>query len=280
MKFLKEALPFVIVLLAFAVSAQQKAFKVEVIGEGKPILFFPGFTCTGDVYKDIIKDFSETNECHIFTFAGFGDVAPIERPWFPKVKEGVKTYITENSLQDSFVLGHSLGGTLALWLASEENSWFEKLIVVDGLPAAGALMVPNYKSENMVYDNPFNQRLLDMDSISFKQMATQMAGGMSLNKERQVQISDWIVQADRETYVYGYTDLLKLDLREDISKITTSVFILAATNPYGSEMARATYTEQYMNLENYSIDFAEGSAHFIMYDKPEWFMEKVMSFVR
>ena len=187
----------------------------------------------------------------------------------PQVSEDC--FIAENAT----IVGHSMGGTLALWLASEESNWFEKLIIVDGLPATGALMVPNYKSENMVYDNPFNTRLLEMDSQSFEQMASQMANGMSLNKAKQPQIKDWIIQSDRETYVYGYTDLLKLDLREAISNIETNVVILAATHPYGQQMVKKTYEGQYQNLADYTIEYAEGSAHFIMYDKPEWFLEQL-----
>lgn len=29
----------------------------------------------------------------------------------------------------------------------------------------------------------------------------------------------WMINADWETYVYGFTDLVKLDLREVISKV-------------------------------------------------------------
>ena len=276
MKTLKKNLSFYIILLAISSSfAQNSPFKVDVIGEGKPVLFFPGFTCTAEVYKEALGELSKTNQCHIFTFAGFGGLAPIEKPWFPKIKESVKTYIAENKLENATIVGHSMGGTLALWLASEESNWFEKLIIVDGLPATGALMVPNYKSENMVYDNPFNTRLLEMDSQSFEQMASQMANGMSLNKAKQPQIKDWIIQSDRETYVYGYTDLLKLDLREAISNIETNVVILAATHPYGQQMVKKTYEGQYQNLADYTIEYAEGSAHFIMYDKPEWFLEQL-----
>ena len=103
-----------------------------------------------------------------------------------------------------------------------------------------------------------------------------MALGMTLNIEKRKQLKEWILLADRETYVYGYTDLLKLDLREDISKIKIPVTILAATYPYGMDMAKSTYEGQYKKLGRYEIEYAEGSAHFIMYDKPEWFLDQIM----
>ncbi|WP_394974378.1 alpha/beta fold hydrolase [uncultured Croceitalea sp.] len=266
-----------ILFLSISVNSQNKVFEVNVIGKGNPILLFPGFTCTGEVWKDLVTEISKTNECHVFTFAGFGDVAAIEKPWLPKIKEAIIDYVEQQNLNNPIIIGHSLGGALGLWLATDENHPYSKLIVVDALPSTGALMMPNFNSENIAYESPWNNQLLGMNEVSFEKMASQMAAGMTLNTKKQQQITDWIIQADRETYVYGYTDLLKLDLREDIAKIEIPVKVLGATHPYGLEMAKATYEKQYKNLKGYEIEFAEGSAHFIMYDKPEWFLEKIVA---
>ena len=58
-----KSLVFVTIFaLSFTVNAQDKAFKVEVIGKGEPVLLFPGFTCTGDVWQDLVTELSKTNE--------------------------------------------------------------------------------------------------------------------------------------------------------------------------------------------------------------------------
>lgn len=270
-----------IVILSFFIPvlglSAQTPFEVEVKGEGQPILLFPGFTCTGQVWEETVAELSKNHECHIFTFAGFGNVAPVEKPWLPKIKEGVVDYVEREKLKDPIIIGHSLGGALALWLATEENHPYSKLIIVDALPSTGALMIPNFKSENMVYDNPWNKQMLEMDAEAFEKMATQMASGMTLNTEKHEQLKDWIIRSDRETYVYGYTDLLKLDLRKDLAKITIPVTVLGATHPYGMEAAKKNYDDQYKNLESYKMKFAEGAAHFIMYDQPEWFLNQIQN---
>lgn len=164
-----------------------------------------------------------------FTFAGFGGVPPIEKPWLPKIKEAIKVYVAAKELKDALIVGHGLGGALALWLASDGNHPYKKLIILDALPSMGALMMPNFKSEHMTYDSPFNKQLLAMEAESFEKMAEQIAAGMVLNMDKQKTVKEWMLKADKETYVYGYTDLLKLDLREDIAKIKIPVTILAAT---------------------------------------------------
>ena len=85
-----------------------------------------------------------------------------------------------------------------------------------------------------------------------------------------------LIEEAKIIHLADISDLLKLDLREDISKIKIPVTILAATYPYGMDMAKSTYEGQYKKLGRYEIEYAEGSAHFIMYDKPEWFLDQIM----
>jgi len=155
---LQQSLVLSVFAFVLNLNAQNKSFNVTVKGSGEPVLFFPGFTCTGDVWGKTVEKLSKDYECHVFTFAGFGDIAPIEKPWLPKIKKSIESYVLEHKLKNVRTIGHSLGGVLGLWLTSEENSNYKKLIVVDALPASGALMMPNYKSENMVYDSSYNKQ--------------------------------------------------------------------------------------------------------------------------
>ena len=119
-----------------------------------------------------------------------------------------------------------------------------------------------------------------MEDAQFEQLASGMSQGMSLNVDAQAKIKAWVLQADRKTYVYGYTDYLKLDMREDLKKITVPVTILAADQPYGKAMVEQTYQGQYANLTDYDLIIAENSAHFVMLDQPQWFaaqLEKILS---
>lgn len=252
----------------------QTAFKVNVKGKGDPILLFPGFGCTGEVWNETVTELSKKHECHIFTFAGFGTVPPIENPWLSTIKNQVILYVKTKKLNNATLIGHSLGGTLSLWLASEEPNMFKKLIIVDALPASAALMIPNYSGEVIPYENPQSKMMLAMDQKSFRTMNAQFTSYLCLNKEKQKNINAWMDIADRKTYVYGYIDMLNLDLRKELAKIKIPVVILAATTP-DLTTVQNTYKAQYENLPSVKIYYAANSAHFVMYDQPEWFMEKV-----
>ena len=269
------------ILLSCATQAQQtdQPIHVQVSGSGAPILLIPGFTVPGDSWEATVNQLEENYECHVLTLAGFGGKSPIEFPWLPKINASIENYIQENQLNDLTIIGHSLGGTIATWLASRENSQIAKLILVDALPAAGAMMIPNFDPENLAYESPYNNQLLSMNDADFEKMAQGMAQGMSLRPEAQEKIKDWILLSDRKTYVYGYTDYLKLDMRENLKNISIPVTIIAADKPYGKEMVTQTYKNQYANLAQYDLIIAENAAHFVMFDQPEWFMEQIQNII-
>ncbi|HMO33109.1 MAG TPA: alpha/beta hydrolase [Lacibacter sp.] len=271
----KQILLLVVSTLMLMVSTQaQQAFQVTVTGKGAPVLLFPGFACTGEVFDETVRALSDRYECHVFTFAGFGGVPPVEKPWLPKIKEQVVAYVKEKKLNKPLIIGHSMGGTLGLWLAATEQNLFRKIIAVDALPCNGAVMVPNYDAATLVYENPYSRQMLQLDAAAFRKQAEQQVGFMLLNKEKQAKVVDWMLQADRTTYVYGYIDLLKLDLRDDIAGIKIPVVVLAATHP-NKAMIEKTYNEQYAKLGNKVFHYADGAAHFVMYDQPQWYLLKI-----
>ncbi len=269
----KAILVFSLVFFVFLASAQS-SFKVEVKGKGKPVLLFPGFGCPGEAWNDAVAELSKKYQCHIFTFAGFGKVAPIDGPWLPTIQQEVIAYVKKNKLKNATLVGHSLGGTLSLSMAVAEPDLFRKVIAVDALPCSAALMIPNYKGEPLAYDNPRSKMMLQMDSASFATMNQQTVPYMCKNEEKQKLIAQWMNQTDRKTYVYGYIDMLNLDLREAIAKIKVPVIVLGAANPDKATVEK-TYQAQFAKLPGTVMLYAENSAHFIMFDQPQWLLEKL-----
>ena len=267
---------FVLGCLCSLTTFAQTSFSVTVTGKGKPILFFPGFGCTGALWDETVKTLSNHYECHVFTFAGFGKVPAIPMPWLETIKTDILAYVQQNNLSRPLLVGHSLGGTLSLALAASEPTRFEKAILIDALPCTAALMIPNYKGERLSYDNPQSLQMLQMSTTAFEAMNAQTAAFMCRNPEKQKEITTMLNQSDRKTYVYGYIDMLNWDLREEIAKIKIPVVILAATLP-SLDVVKKTYSEQFRNLPTVTIHYAENAAHFVMYDQPEWYMKQLQS---
>ncbi len=269
-----------ITLLLVTFGNAQSPVKVSVTGSGEPIIFLGGFATNGDaVWQETVGQLSKTHECQVVNYAGFAGNKPIGFPWLPQIIGALESYIVENQLENLILIGHSLGGTLGIKLAANPTLHVSKLLIVDALPATGALITPNFDPENLHYDSPYNNQVLDMNDDSFDQMATNMAAGMTSSDAGKNLLIDWIKATDRKTYVYAYTDYLKFDVRKDLKDINIPMTILGAGKPYGEEMARANFKKQYENLVDYQLFINPDSAHFIMMDQPIWFLEHINMFI-
>jgi pimeloyl-ACP methyl ester carboxylesterase len=261
-------------LLFFNQSLSQEAIQVKTRGEGQAILFLPGFANSYEVWEETLEHLVNNYQFHMVDYAGFNGLQSVETPWLPKVKKGLQDYIVDNELKDLIIIGHSLGGTLAIYLAGELQDQVQQIIIVDGLPNTSKLLFPNQKNGSFSYDNPYANAQLNMPTEQFKQMLNQQVQMMCKNKEKHELITEWMVNTDRATYVKGFIDYLNFDATPYLEKIEAKVLILGATS-YGRAQSEQVYKNQYANLAEYDIKFAENSAHYVMYDQPEWYYQQI-----
>jgi pimeloyl-ACP methyl ester carboxylesterase len=266
-------------VMAAMVYAQSKAIDVSVKGSGIPVLFLPGFACAGSVWDETVKNLAPGFQAHLVTYAGFNNVSPIPMPWYPALKEALKQYIIDQHMQQVYIVGHSMGGNLATDLAIALPDRVTKILLVDAIPCMRELMMPGVPADKIVYDAPYNKQMLNMDENAMKQYVNMMMGNMTNSKAGADTISQWMMKADRKTFVYGYVDLLKLDLRDALPQIKADVLILGASFP-SKDIVKANYEKQYANLAKKEIVFANNSKHFIMYDEPAWFYAQTNTFLK
>jgi len=251
---------------------------IETIGQGKPILFLPGFTTPGSIWKETVENLTLERKSHLVSYAGFNGNNPIEMPWYSSIRKSIIEYIKHNNMSDIIIVGHSMGGNLAVDIASELPDKVSKIIIVEALPCMREVMIPNVPAESLYYESPYNEQMLSMDDQQFKNMAVMMASNMTFNENKKDVLANWILAADRKTWVYGYTDLLKLDLRNALKQVKCETLILGASFP-NVQVAKANYENQYSNLSNKKILMASNSKHFLMFDQPEWFYKTVNDFI-
>ena len=268
-----------LMFIATAVFCQAKAFQVVKSGKGNPVLFLPGFTTPGSVWNETIAHLSSKKETHIISYAGFNGIAAIDTPWYAAIKEQLVQYIVKEKLSHLTIIGHSMGGTLAIDIAATLPAKVDKLILVDALPCLRELMMPGVSASQILYNSPYNSKLLQMSDTSFRKTATMMAKGMTLNNSKKDTLVAWMMEADRKTYVFGYVDLLKLDLRETLKLVKAKTLIIGAPNT-NAEVTKANFDKQYANLAFKTIEMAVNSNHFIMFDQPAWFYNQVNSFLK
>jgi N-formylmaleamate deformylase len=272
-------------LLSNILRADELPFTVKVTGKGSPVLFIPGYTCDGATWDATVAKFSATNECHVLTIRGFGTTPPAAAPFhLDAVKNGIESYITERKLEHVVLVGHSMGGFLALWIASEMQDHLAGVVIVDAVPFITALRDTNARETG--FDSTAAaqfEAMLAAQSPEMRLSYGKMAAKQyCLDSTAHNAIASWGAASDPHTCATLITDMSGTDLRDEVAKIRVPVLSLVAWEPgYGvpQETIRAMWVRQYALTPQLTLHMASPSRHFIMYDQPEWFYSELNTFI-
>lgn len=260
-----------------------EAFDVTVKGQGKPVLLLPGMSSSASVWDATISALKDEYELHVFNLAGFAAVpaAPAEKvgqSFLTFQKESLKQYIQQHNLTDVVVVGHSLGGFLSLWLATEQTENIRGVINVDGLPALGALFASASANDN-------GNSEPEAQSAPRKFDPMMMAKGMANNTSWHQRIVDDMKSSDPMTSGRAMGELVRMDIRPQLKHINVPTLTIGAPAqgmPYSSyEQSQKNYENQFSNLPKSmnNFAFAKTSKHFIMADEPEWMNQQIKLFL-
>ena len=280
---------FTIAYPAFAAPAESPtAFKVEVTGKGAPIILIPGLASSGEVWASTVKQFCGSNgkyECHVLTLAGFAGVAPIPTPLLATVAKEIVEYADAKKMIRPIIIGHSLGGFLALQLGINHADRFGRLVIVDSLPALGAVQMPDITPEQL---KSMAARMRDgmksQDAKTFAEGQRRSAAGMVTSPEDLERVLGWGSKSDGNTVMNTMHDLIATDLRQDIARIKTPTLVLGSWYAYKDFAKRNdienTFKLQYQKLSGVTIELADTAKHFIMLDEPKWMFERINAFLK
>jgi pimeloyl-ACP methyl ester carboxylesterase len=261
---------------------QQKTFSVTVTGKGQPVILIPGFSCSGDVWKETVDHLKGKFQCHVLTLAGYAGTTPIDSPGLKIVRDELIQYVQQQHLNKPIVIGHSLGSFMGLWISSTAPELFGKLVCVDGMPFYSALNDPNANADSLKINSALNEAAViksfdRQDAPGFVDMAAKTLAWQVADTARAKQIATWQYHSNKRTLGITLIELATTDLRKDIANITSPVLVLGSIY-FTKEKSYELIGQQFKNLPTATIHVAD-SKHFIMYDQPEWFYKEIDSFL-
>ena len=267
-------------ILSLNVFSQTKSYPFEVVKTGKgkkAIIFIPGFASSGEVWNETQANFEKDFTCYTLTMAGFAGVKRQPNPSFENWKNEIANYIKNNKIEKPIVIGHSMGGGLALAVAADYPDLISKIVVVDALPSLSALMNPSFKSNQNNDCSPIVNQMTAMTDSQFYDMQKMGISRLVENVSKQDLIVDWSVKSDRRTFAEMYCDFSNTDLRDKIAGIKCPSLILLES--YFVNLKPAI-EEQYKNLKTANLQYANKGLHFIMYDDTAWYLEQLNNFIK
>lgn len=267
-----------------AAPAEFRDLRVDVVGQGRPVLMIPGLNSAASTWTETCAALQPGVQCHIVQLPGFaGAPAVVTEHFLNGMRDRLLAYLDDRKLDKPVVIGHSLGGTLALQMAAEKPGRIERLVIVDSLPFLAGLrgMTPEAAKGAAT---AMRQQMLTATPAQWEAGARQGAMGMSRTPANGERVVAWSLASDRATSAQAMSELWGEDLRPLLPKITTPTLVLgawAAYEPMGSTLdsTKKIFEAQYAGLNGAKVSMSQRGYHFLMWDDADWLVGEVKGFL-
>ena len=251
---------------------------MEISGKGnKSIIFIPGFGCSGDVWKETLTQFEDEYTCYVLTLPGFAGVKPETDPTIKDWVEEVAQYIQQKKIDKPVIIGHSLGGVMAQWLAASHPDMISKIVVVDAVPCLPALSNATFQANDNPDCSMYVNNFSAMDEKQFYRMQKIGMASMVTDTSKIELITQWSLKSDRVTLARVFCQLMNTDTRTLLTAVKCPALILLEPSFKSIE---TVVSEQYKNLKGVKMEYADKGLHFIMYDDKDWYIQQLKSFLQ
>lgn len=267
---------------------QIKAFNVEKIGNGKPMILIPGLASAGEVWHTTAEHYRANYQCHILTLSGFAGQPAVNTTAFTDTAmQAIADYIKTEKLDRPVIVGHSLGGVIALKLAINAPELIGQIIIVDSLPCLAATIAPGStlevvkpQAEQMrkiiAEQTPEQWKAYSQNTTVLKTMITD-----AKNVDR---AAKWVERSDPKTVGQAMYEAFMTDLRDELPRIKSSTLVIGTWR--GKEMfttrenTEKIFIDQYAKLSNCKVLLADNARHFVMLDDPNWLFQQMDQFLK
>lgn len=263
-------------------------FSDEIVGEGPDLVFIPGLASSRATWRTVAESLRARYRLHLIQVAGFAGEpsrANAEGEVVKPTAEAIADYLRGEKLTPAVVIGHSLGGTMTLYLAETHPEVLKKALIVDALPFFGVLQGGPSVTVEQIEPRAAQARDAMLATaekpVSAEALEPQMAQMSKLADARHM-IAEWGAVSDRRVVARTLYEDMTLDLRPGLPDIKTPIVLLFPDyTPVGMApgMAQRIYSTLYAPAPSVTPKEVSESAHFIMIDQPETFADALDEFL-
>jgi pimeloyl-ACP methyl ester carboxylesterase len=257
---------------------QSGALAVEqLVGNGPPLVFIPGLASGSWTWKADAERLSKQHTVYLLTVPGFDGRKAVPGTTLDTLAADLDRLIADKKLDRPVLIGHSMGGTLALAYAAEHSDRIAGVVAVDGLP-----VFPG--TENMTGDRSSLAQgaRAQLENQTPEQFAayqqTYMKRVGAMDEAAAAKIAEFSSRSDPRAVAEFAAQLLLLDLRPELGGIQVPVVEIS---PYFEadfarmgidENAKSNYYRMLLGgIEKLDVMSVSPARHFVMFDQPEKF---------
>ena len=260
---------------------------VEMRGKGPtPMVLIPGTMCDWTVWQAFMDRNADKYTMYAVTLPGFGGSAAPKRdendkgtPWIDNAVAAVQKMIAEKNLKSPVIVGHSLGGLVALRVGAAMGDKAGKIVTVDGPPVMP--LGPGFQGAKRaeMIEQTLGSALRNLGEEQWNGQRKTMFQSMVTDSKRAAELGEMASKTTRDAAVEYYIELLKTDATPERPKMTAPTLAMAALDPTQTDDRRKGWTEQMAKAPKATVIFFEQTRHFIMDDRTTEFDAAIAGFV-
>jgi pimeloyl-ACP methyl ester carboxylesterase len=265
-------------ILIFSISTlfcQTNNLTIDKNGNGnQKIILISGLACKNEIWRQTI--YSLQTDATVFSIDYYND-SNKEQVAIENIINQILNWINTQKIDNPIIIGHSLGGIIAMKVAFKLKSKITKLIIIDSYPAISALSNPNFISKPNNNCTSFVDKFSSMTSEQYKNFQTSNYSHMTLDEEVKEKLLDWALNYNRSNYSKLLCDYLNTDLRKSLDSIRCPSLILASKSMI---TLKENINEQYERLIMHKLKYSKKGLHFLMIDDFDWYINEIIKFIR
>lgn len=259
---------------------------VETRGRGPDVILIPGLASTPEIWKRTADRLDDRHTVHLVSIRGFGDVpvaANAQGEIAGPAAAELRRYITARRIPVPAVIGHSMGGLIALRLAADAGPQVGRVMVVDASPFFPALISPGATVGDV---EPIAriayQAILFLGDEALRSQGTMLGQSLGGAADSVFGSLGW-QGGDRGTLAQGLYEVMTTDLRWRLPEITAPVTVVYGwSEDAASPRARIDrlFRSSFASLrEPARFEPIAGAEHMVMIDQPGRFEAAVARFL-
>ena len=261
---------------------------VDKYGSGpQNVILIPGLGSGPWSWYGTIGHFSQYFTVYAVTLAGFdGTPAPAQTPTFEAFANDFWQMLSAHNIATPVVVGHSLGGTLAIYLAEQHPERLRAIVAADGLPVFPLLSTKTTDERTAIAKQAAGMyaSMSPAGALSAETQYMETIG--TLDPQLVAPTAKLEASSDPKILAAWLQADLIADLRPDLSKITIPVLEIMPYDPqmgskagFTQDQGVAFYTSLLKGAPQATVVAIGPSRHFVMLDRPEAFYATVHKFI-
>lgn len=231
----------------------------EVFGQGpKTLLILHGWMASIPAMAPIWQFFKNSRKVVVLDFPGQGGKSgepPIA--WgVPEYAEMVRVFIEKLNIEKPDVIGHSFGGRVVIYLASNYPELFNKIVLTD---AAGLKSKMTFKKWCKIKSYKFGKLLL-------KIFSTKNSYDKKLEKLRKKYGSSDYASIGSDVMRETFNKVISLDLKNNLKYITSPTLLIWGENDNDTPLYMAKIMEK--EISDSGLVVLKNAGHFSYIDSP------------